>query len=301
MDFFCGHVRAAVHHSNEEMSSENIPVPVLLQLLLTLLGLVAVVAQARSAIRNAPQSNVPAWNARSASALAFAGICIFCLVGSSLLCTSVARALFPDFDFADKPQALIPAIQTLSLAALIAARLIFPEAFPPSFDAPKERRPRRWLSPMNPFGVPALFATGFFAVVVAAVVVKIAVVFLPENLREIFSENQELVNALGRSDPLVVALCVPAIAVFTPVIEEIIFRAGLYRLLKSRMSAVPAALVSSVIFALMHDAPASYLPLTLLGCVLCLAYETTGRLAAPVLVHALFNANTLLCLVLSRE
>ena len=284
------------------MPSENIVVPVLWQLLLTLVGLTAVVAQAACAVRrNAPTAGVPAWNTRAANVLAFAGICIFCLTASSLLCSAAARELFPDFDFAGKPQTLIPAIQTLSLAALLAAIRFFPEAFPPSFDAPKEKRPRGWLSPKNPFGVPALFAAGFFTVVIASILVKIATVFLPENLRELFSENQELVNALGQSDPLVIALCVPAIAAFTPVIEEIIFRAGLYRLLKSKMPAVPAALVSSVIFALMHDAPASYLPLTLLGCVLCLAYETTGRLAAPVLVHALFNANTLLCLALARE
>ena len=115
--------------------------------------------------------------------------------------------------------------------------------------------------------------------------------YLPES----FQDDQVLVTALRQTDnPLLVALCVPAIAILTPIIEEIIFRAGLYRFLKSKMSAVPAAVLSSVIFALMHDAPASYLPLAVLGCVFCWSYERAGRLAAPICIHALFNANTLL-------
>ena len=142
--------------------------------------------------------------------------------------------------------------------------------------------------------VPAFFAAGIFIVTVGAALTSAAVALFPENVREIFEEKQMLVDALTSAEnPLAAALCVPAIVVFTPILEEIVFRAGLYRFLKSKMTAVPAAALSSAVFALMHDAPASYLPLALLGCVFCLAYEKTGRLAAPVLIHALFNANSL--------
>lgn len=282
------------------MSSENAVVPMIWQTALAAAGLCAVVVQIFVARRRAPTESVPAWNARAPNVLGFLGFCVFCLLAASLLCSAVAQTLFPNFDFSANPQMLVPPIQTFALGALLAAIRFFPEAFPQKFNAPREKRSRDWLSPKNPFGVPALFLSGFFATVAAALFIKTAVGFLPENVRAIFAEKQELVDALMRSDPLVIAFCVPAIAVFTPIIEEIIFRAGLYRLLKSKLPAVPAALASSVIFALLHDAPVAYLPLTLLGCVLCLAYEKTGRIAAPILVHALFNANTLLCLALAQ-
>lgn len=282
------------------MNPENIIVPMIWQTALSAAGLCAFVAQLLAARRREPTESLPAWNARAGNVLAFAGVCAFCLVAASLLCSAVARMFFPDFDFSASPQVLVPPIQALALAALLAAIRFFPEAFPKNFNAPREKRSRDWLSPKNPFGVPALFFTGIFATVIAAVFIKTVALFLPDDVRALFAENQALVNALKQSSPLVIALCVPAVAVFTPIIEEIIFRAGLYRLFKSKLPAVPAAVASSIIFALLHDAPVAYLPLTLLGCVLCLVYEKTGRIAAPILVHALFNANTLLCLALAQ-
>lgn len=282
------------------MSSENDAVPMIWQAALTAAGLCAVVVQILVARRREPTESVPAWNAHAPNVLGFLGFCVFCLLAAGLLCSAVARTLFPNFDFSANPQMLVPPIQTLALVALLAAIRFFPEAFPRKFNAPREKRSRDWLSPKNPFGVPALFFTGIFATVAAALFTKTVALFLPDDVRALFAENQALVDALKQSSPLVIAFCVPAIAVFTPIIEEIIFRAGLYRLLKSKLPAVHAAVASSIIFALLHDAPVAYLPLTLLGCVLCLVYEKTGRIAAPILVHALFNANTLLCLALAQ-
>lgn len=266
-------------------------------MLLALVGAGVAVAQAR-ALKREPalrRERLAPWRASASQFCAFTGVAVFCLLAVGLICSAAARAIFPELlSSGSGILYLIPVMQTLSLVALLLSVKIFPEAFPKNFDADSAelREPARvWLSPNNRFGVPAMFATGFCATLVLMLLTQLLIPYLPES----FQNDQVLVTALRQADnPLLVAVCVPAIAILTPIIEEIIFRAGLYRFLKSKMSAVPAAVLSSVIFALMHDAPASYLPLTVLGCVFCWSYEKTGRLAAPICVHALFNANTLL-------
>ena len=268
--------------------------------ILILAGFVAAGFQI-SALRRVPaRAKLPAWNAPASSFFAFSGIAVFCVFAVGMLCSATAQAIFPGL-IAEKNDViyLIPATQTLSLLALLFFIKIFPNAFPENLNAaPNDRAPlSAWLLPTNRFCVPALFLVGFSVSAVAAWLVAAVVTLAPESVQAIFRENQILVEAFSRAEnPLIPLLCVPAIAIFTPIIEEIIFRAGLYRFLKSKMSAVPAAVLSSIVFALMHDAPISYLPLTLLGCIFCFAYEKTGRLAAPIIVHGLFNANTLLCL-----
>lgn len=272
------------------------------QFLLALTGAAVAVVQFRAARRNPAllRGHLPEWRPGFTQALMFSGIAVFCLLAPGLICSSLANAFFPGL-LAEKKDVLylIPATQTLSLATILIALKAFPGAFPKTLDAAakEDREPAEsWLSPANAFGVPAFFSLGFSGALAATILVSGIVLLLPESMQAVFRENQILVDAFGQSDPLIAALCVPAVAIFTPIIEEIIFRAGLYRLLKSKIGAIPAALLSSIIFALMHDAPMSYLPLTLLGCVFCLTYEKTGRIVAPICVHALFNANTLLCL-----
>lgn len=245
-------------------------------------------------------AGIPAWNASPAQILEFFVYAIFCLVGVPLICSQVAHAFFPEVDFQKNILLLIPVIQPVALFVLLALMKFRREAFPRPMNAVSKVRGRSWLSPFSCFGVPAFFAVGCLCVSFGSVLTILITKFLPESVRSVFEESQILVNALQADDNVfVAAACVPAIAIFTPILEELIFRAGLYRFFKSRMPSVPAAILSSVIFAILHDAPASYLPLTLLGCVLCFAYEKTGRIAAPILVHALFNANTLFCLLLA--
>lgn len=274
-------------------------IPTLWQLLLAAVGLGIAIMQ-HKAIQRAPvEATLSPWKAKLTNIMLFFGIAVLCFIGIPLLCRQSAPLLFPQTDFYKDFLLLIPAIQGLTLLCLLSAVKIFPDAFPPDLNAPIQQRSANWLSPKNVFGVPAFFVLGIFAVVASSVLVQGVILLFPESVQALFRENQMLVNALTSTEnKLGVLLCIPAIAIFTPIIEELIFRAGIYRFLKSKMPALPAAIVSSVFFALMHDSYASYLPLTLFGCVLCFAYEKTGRIAAPMIIHGLFNANTLLCLAL---
>jgi len=85
-------------------------------------------------------------------------------------------------------------------------------------------------------------------------------------------------------------------AALTPLAEEIFFRGllqtGLVSLLRWRWGAV---LLTGVIFGCVHHAQLqAVLPLTAFGICLGYVYEKSGSLTAVVLMHALFNARTLL-------
>jgi membrane protease YdiL (CAAX protease family) len=49
-----------------------------------------------------------------------------------------------------------------------------------------------------------------------------------------------------------------------------------------------------MIFALLHGSATAFLPLFALGVFFALAYERTGRIAVPMIAHALFNLHTIL-------
>jgi membrane protease YdiL (CAAX protease family)/uncharacterized RDD family membrane protein YckC len=77
-----------------------------------------------------------------------------------------------------------------------------------------------------------------------------------------------------------------------PVAEEAFFRGMLFGGLRRRLSTVPAALISGVVFGAVHFASgaAAIPPLAILGIVLCLLYERTGSLLPGLGAHTLNNA-----------
>jgi uncharacterized protein len=83
--------------------------------------------------------------------------------------------------------------------------------------------------------------------------------------------------------------------VVAPITEECIFRAGIFRFLRGRISSSWAIVVSSVLFGAGHliggaaEGLGSFLPLVALGIVLAVAYERTGRIGVPMVAHSLFN------------
>jgi uncharacterized protein len=119
-------------------------------------------------------------------------------------------------------------------------------------------------------------------------------------------EKQELVSILENNHSAMLRWSFAIVAVvLVPVTEEVVFRAGLFRFLKTRMPRWAAIGSSSVLFGALHvqwwdhlGGLPSFLPLVVLAAVFCVAYERTGTLAAPIIAHALFNLNTFV-LVLS--
>jgi len=86
-------------------------------------------------------------------------------------------------------------------------------------------------------------------------------------------------------------------AVVAPVLEEILFRGGLYRGLRGATGSMPllasmvvSALLSSLVFAAIHPQGVLFVPiLGALAMSFCLVRELRGSLVAPMVGHALNN------------
>jgi len=113
------------------------------------------------------------------------------------------------------------------------------------------------------------------------------------------TERQELIDLILRSrSPTLLGFVIVLALVVAPVCEELVFRVGIFGFLRTRTPRWVAFGVSAGLFALLHANWMSALPLFILGLVFAISYERTGRMAVPMLAHALFNLNSLL-LVLS--
>ncbi len=97
-----------------------------------------------------------------------------------------------------------------------------------------------------------------------------------------------LTNPSSRASALVLLVSIVALA---PVFEEVIFRGILYRYLRLRLGVRRAAVLSAIVFSLVHANPANALPLFGLGLVLSGVVERSGGILPAIVVHALWNAS----------
>ncbi len=115
------------------------------------------------------------------------------------------------------------------------------------------------------------------------------------------AEQQDLVKMVAEMDsPLLISIMALLAIVVVPISEELVFRGFIFRSLLKHTSYTWAAIISSFFFAAIHVNWFSFLPLWLLGFWLCRSYKKTGNLLVPIFIHAIFNGNTLLVLLLTQ-
>lgn len=108
-------------------------------------------------------------------------------------------------------------------------------------------------------------------------------------------EQQDSIGIFADTkSPFVVFGMLVAICVLAPIMEELLFRAGVYRFCRQKLGRGPALLISGVIFGVSHMNLAAFLPLALFGVILALVYEASGSIKAAIIAHAFFNLNTIL-------
>ncbi len=116
------------------------------------------------------------------------------------------------------------------------------------------------------------------------------------------AQPQEMVKAFQESSGIgFKVLVIIAAVVIAPLAEETMFRGFVYGVLKRYTDAPFAALSSSLMFAIIHMHVGSMLPLFMLAVLFCLAYEITGCLLVPMILHAIFNAVSIIAMLFGER
>jgi membrane protease YdiL (CAAX protease family) len=97
--------------------------------------------------------------------------------------------------------------------------------------------------------------------------------------------------------PADLAWAVALVLAAAPLFEEIVFRGYLYGVIKRHVGGLWAALTTAVLFAAVHQNLPAFPAYLLLGLALVCAYEITGSLWAPIVMHTLFNAISLVIIL----
>lgn len=99
------------------------------------------------------------------------------------------------------------------------------------------------------------------------------------------SENTEVIVDFTRSN--ILFILIPAI--IAPILEEIIFRKILFGTFYKKMNFFLAALLSSLIFAVLHLDFTHLLIYATMGFVFAFLYVQTKRIIVPIIVHMAIN------------
>lgn len=141
-------------------------------------------------------------------------------------------------------------------------------------------------------------AAGFGAYCAVLPLLGISIYLTQWIFRNVNTPEHPIVEIAGNGG-WALALSIIVAAIAAPIVEEISFRGFLYTGLRDKLGAWGAALLSGAIFSMLHPTfPGQFIPLFVLGVVLCLVRERTGSLLSSMVCHALNNFTALMLIVL---
>lgn len=161
----------------------------------------------------------------------------------------------------------------------------------------------RGISPVEFFGLDRLkpwqtIVWGVLGCIVCfAAVVPVALIWVAEFVTPVYGvpKMQEmLIFFRENATPIDRLVIVVSACIVAPLAEEVIFRGYIYPVLKRFTEPVFAAIIVSIIFAIIHHNVAALAPLAVLSVLLIVSYELTASLWAPIAIHSLFNGVNLL-------
>ncbi|MEN8127950.1 MAG: CPBP family intramembrane glutamic endopeptidase, partial [Planctomycetota bacterium] len=122
----------------------------------------------------------------------------------------------------------------------------------------------------------------------ALIAVLVAVQFVKSDFE--IQDHQTLTFLTESSSIAVIIMTVLIASVVVPVFEEMVFRGFLQSALRSATTPWTAILVTSALFASIHLPNYAHMPsLFILSCGMGYAYERSGSLFRPILMHVFFN------------
>lgn len=126
---------------------------------------------------------------------------------------------------------------------------------------------------------PILFIYGLLLVLVISILVEPLVELFPKGWFEVLN------NAVGRGYWTIVTVVVAA-----PILEEILFRGILQRLIEFRWGVTVGILLSSAIFGMIHILPPQAINAFFVALALSYIFVKSGSLLVVILIHSVNNA-----------
>ena len=101
---------------------------------------------------------------------------------------------------------------------------------------------------------------------------------------------KQLTDSIMELKPIVAFI---SVSIIVPMCEELIFRAFIFKGLEYKTNFIVGALVSSILFALMHGNISQGIYAFFIGFVLCYVYNRFGGLKYSYLLHLVMNFSSL--------
>ncbi|ASK61224.1 CPBP family intramembrane metalloprotease [Virgibacillus phasianinus] len=100
------------------------------------------------------------------------------------------------------------------------------------------------------------------------------------------SANTQMIMDITRAAPIF--MIIPALV--APIVEEIIFRKIIFGTFYKKMNFFLAALLSALVFGIIHGEPEHILIYSSMGFVFAYVYVKTKRIIVPIIVHMTLNS-----------
>lgn len=110
------------------------------------------------------------------------------------------------------------------------------------------------------------------------------------NVHELSTNYQNVEASIYQSSIFVQLL---GMGVIAPAMEEMIYRGLLYRRMRTMVPALPAILVSALLFGIMHGNLVQFIFASVLGTLLAAVYEKYKKVSIPILMHVVINITSL--------
>lgn len=204
------------------------------------------------------------------------------LVATQLL----LRLVLVDLMHLDQASMSTNALQTLYSALVYVVSLVITIFVPWKLAKSKTTRDELGLRGLPTWTDILLAPVGFIVFMIVAVILVaiLQAIFPGVNWNE--SQDVGFSNLISSSD---FVLAFISLVVVAPVAEELIFRGWLYGKLRAKIPAIPAMLVVSILFGIVHGQWNVGVTVFVMSIAMCTLREITGTIWGGILIHILKN------------
>ena len=204
------------------------------------------------------------------------------LVATQLL----LRLVLVDLMHLDQASMSTNALQTLYSALVYVVSLVITIFVPWKLAKSKTTRDELGLRGLPTWTDILLAPVGFIVFMIVAVILVAILQSIFPGINWNESQDVGFSNLISSSD---FVLAFISLVVVAPVAEELIFRGWLYGKLRAKIPAIPAMLVVSILFGIVHGQWNVGVTVFVMSIAMCTLREITGTIWGGILIHILKN------------